>query len=173
MSQDASASADVARRYFDAIARQDLDAAIACWRLGGVDHLAPVGALRVPDEWRDYFEGLFASFPDFRYEVLDMLSESDRVAVHWRASGTFTGRPFNGIRATGGPVQVEGLDLVRTKDGAIVHLDSHWDDTAIGRQLGLLPDRGSGQERVLLALFNFRIRLFSTVRRVRRSRTLR
>jgi predicted ester cyclase len=169
VSHNAPGAPDVARRYFDAIARQDLDAAVACWRLGGVDHLAPVGALRVPDEWRAYFEGVFASFPDFRYEVLDMVTQSDRVAVHWRTNGTFTGRPFNGIRATGGRLQVEGLDLVRVEGGVIVHIDSYWDDSAIGRQLGLLPNRGSGQERVLFALFNLRVRLGSTVRWARRS----
>jgi predicted ester cyclase len=152
-------SAEVAGRYFDAIARQDLDAAAAEWAPGGIDHLAPVGELRVPDEWREYFSSVFAAFPDFRYEVLATVTENDRVAVHWRASGRFTGRPYQGIKATGGRADAEGVDLLRIENGKIVRLDSYWDDAALTRQLGLLPERGSRQERALIALFNLRTRL--------------
>lgn len=34
-----SPSGNVARRYFDALGAHDLDAALACWRPGGVDRL--------------------------------------------------------------------------------------------------------------------------------------
>jgi predicted ester cyclase len=152
-------AADVAGRYFEAIARQDLDAAAGCWREGGIDNLAPVGELRVPDEWRAYFSDLFAAFPDFRYEVLSTVAEGDLVAVHWRASGRFTGASYQGIRPTGGRADAGGLDLVRVEDGKIVRLDSYWDDASVTRQLGLLPPRGSRQEKGLVALFNLRTRL--------------
>lgn len=158
-------NAEVALRYFDAIARQDLGAAAACWREGGIDHLAPVGELRVPDEWRPYFESVFAAMPDFRYEVLATVTEGDRIAVHWQAEGTFTGRPYQGIKATGGGVRMEGVDLVRVEDGKIVRLDSYWDDASVTRQLGLLPGRGSRQERALIGLFNARTRGARLLRR--------
>lgn len=152
---------EVARRYFEAVGRQDLDAAMACWHPGGIDHLAPVGELRVPDELRPYFEGLFAAMPDFRYEVLDLFERGDQVAVHWRASGNFTGRPYQGIRANGAAIRAEGADLVRVEDGLIRRLDSYWDDSALARQIGVLPARGSRQERALLGLFNAKTRLKS------------
>lgn len=154
-----STPSEVAARYFDAIARQDLDGAAACWKAGSIDHLAPIGELRVPEEWREYFSSLFAAFPDFRYEVLATVAEGDRVAVHWRASGRFTGAPYQGIRPTGGRADAEGIDLVRVEDGQIVRLDSYWDDASVTRQLGLLPPRGSRQEKGLVALFNLRTRL--------------
>jgi predicted ester cyclase len=150
---------EVARRYFDAISRHDLDAALACWRPGSIDHLAPVGELVAPEGMREYFSGIFAAFPNLTYEVRDTVAEGDRVAVSWRIAATFTGRPYNGILATGAQVESEGLDLVRVEDDLIVHIDSYWDDAAVGRQLGLLPARGSGQERALTALFNLRTRL--------------
>lgn len=80
----------VARRYFDAIGRRDLDAALACWKPGGVDRLVPLGNFRAPDGMRAYFEDLFAAFPDFHYELLDLVAEGDRVTVRWRAGGTGT-----------------------------------------------------------------------------------
>ncbi len=160
-----SGAAEVGLRYYDAIARRDLDAAAACWAPGGIDHVAPVGELRVPDEWRVYFGSLFAACPDFRYEVLGVVSEGDRVAVQWRAGGTFARGRFQGIRATGGRVDSEGIDLVTTADGLIQRLDSYWDDTAVGRQIGVLPAKGSRAERALLGAFNTRTRLASALRR--------
>jgi steroid delta-isomerase-like uncharacterized protein len=171
MSADSTAQpADVARAYFAAIGRRDLDAALACWAPGGVDHLAPVGELRAPDGIRAYFAELFAAMPDFSYEVREVLVDGDRVAVHWRAGGTFTGAPFQGIVANGAQIDATGLDLVRVADGLIQRNDSYWDDAAVARQIGILPPRGSRAERGLTALFNGRTRTATLLRR--RSRRL-
>lgn len=150
--------AAVAGRYFDAIGRRDLDAAAACWTPGGI-HLSPVGELRVPDEWREYFESVFAAMPDFRYEVLSTVAHDEHVAVPWRAVGNFTGQPYQGILATGARTETEGLDLVHVEDGKISRLDSYWDDAAVIRQIGLLPPRNSRRERALISLFNVSTRL--------------
>ena len=69
------------------------------------------------------------------------------------------GAPFDGVRATGGKVEAEGLDFVRVEDGLIVRNDSYWDDSSIARQLGLLPAKGSRQERMLKGLLNVKTRL--------------
>jgi steroid delta-isomerase-like uncharacterized protein len=147
-------AADVARKYFAAISAQDLDAAVDCWAPGAIDNLAPVGELRVPGEMRSYFEQVFAAFPDFRYELLDVVAGDRRVAVRWRAEGTFTGRPFEGIRANGARVRAEGADVLRVENGLIQRNDSYWDSAAVGRHIGLFPARGSAGERVLTAAFN-------------------
>jgi steroid delta-isomerase-like uncharacterized protein len=160
-----SEALEVVRRYFDAVARHDLDAAMACWAPGGIDHLAPVGELRVPEELRAYFVGLFAAIPDFQYEVLDLFEQGDKVAAHWRAKGLFTGGTYEGIRANGARIEAEGADLVRVEDGLIKRLDSYWDESALARQIGVLPAKRSAQERVLFALFNTRTRLKSLVGR--------
>jgi steroid delta-isomerase-like uncharacterized protein len=160
-----SPAAAVSRRYFESVGNQDLDAAMACWAPGGIDHLAPVGELRVPEELRAYFVELFAAMPDFRYEVLNLFEQGDQVAVHWRASGRFSGRPYQGIRANGTPITTEGADLIKVENGLIKRLDSYWDDAAIARQIGVLPARKSLQERALLGLFNTKTRLKSAIRR--------
>jgi steroid delta-isomerase-like uncharacterized protein len=148
-----------ARRYFDAVARHDLDAAAACWAPGAIDRLVPVGDLVVPSGWRPYFEEFLAAMPDFEYEVDTIVAEGDLAAVRWRAWGTFTGAPFQGIRPTGGRIEMEGIDLVVVEDGLIRRNDSYWDDSAVARQLGLLPAKGSRPERALIALFNARTRI--------------
>jgi ketosteroid isomerase-like protein len=161
-------ASEVVLRYFDAIARRDLDAAMECWAPGGIDHLAPVGELRVPDELRAYFQELFASMPDFQYEVLDLFEAGDKVAAHWRASGSFSGRSYQGIRPNLARIRAEGADLVQVENGLIKRLDSYWDDSETARQIGLLPAKKSRQERMLIGLFNTKTRLTSLVGRRRR-----
>ena len=160
-----SGATEAARNYYEAIARQDLDAAEACWIPGGIDHLAPVGELVVPEGWRAYFEELFAAVPDFQYEVADMISERDRVSVHWRASGTFSGEPLQGVRSNGARLSTSGVDVLQVENGLIRRLDSYWDDAGVARQIGILPAKGSRQERALTALFNARTRAGRMVRR--------
>jgi predicted ester cyclase len=157
------------RRYFDAIARQDLDAARACWAPGGIDHLAPVGELRVPDELRAYFTDLFGAIPDFQYEVIDLFGDGDKVAAHWRAKGTFTGHRYQGLESNGAEISAEGADLVRVENNLIKRLDSYWDESALARQIGVLPAKRSVQERAVFGLFNVRTRLRSVVGRRRRA----
>jgi predicted ester cyclase len=77
-------TSNVARRYFEALGAHDLDAAVACWRPGGVDRLVGSQDLIAPEGIRAYFSELFAAFPDFSFQILQELvdgRESDRVAL--------------------------------------------------------------------------------------------
>ena len=69
---------------------------MACWAPGGIDHLAPVGELRVPDELRAYFGELFAAMPDFKYEVLNLFEQGDQVAVPLARLGPLLGEAVSG-----------------------------------------------------------------------------
>jgi len=71
--------------------------------------------------------------------------------------------------ANGSTISTEGADLIQVEDGLIRRLDSYWDDSAIARQIGVLPARKSAQERVLLGLFNTKTRLKSLFGRRRRT----
>jgi steroid delta-isomerase-like uncharacterized protein len=160
-------ASEIVRRYFDAVARRDLDAAMACWAPGAIDHLAPVGELRVPEELRAYFEDLFAAIPDFQYEVLDLFAQGNKVASHWRAKGTFTGCRYQGLEPNGAEIRTEGADVAQVEDGLIKRLDSYWDESALARQIGVLPAKRSVQERTLFGLFNARTRAKSLIGRGR------
>ena len=157
--------AEVARRYFNATARRDLDAMEACWAPGGVEHVIGLGELRLPDEYRAYFTEVFESFPDFAYEVLDMITEGDKVAVHWRAGGTFTGKPYQGIQPNGKTGRIEGIDMVRVENGKVVRNDVSFDSASMMRSIGILPETGSSGERVTKALFNLRTKALGALGR--------
>jgi hydroxyacylglutathione hydrolase len=150
---------DVVTAYFDAVDRHDLDAMVTCWKPGGIDRIAPIGELTVPEGLRAFFGELFAAVPDIRFERLDVVSEGDKVVVRWRSVGTFCGGPFQGIAPTGARLDLEGADVLTVEDGLIRRNDAYYDGTQFARQIGLLPPLGSSTERRMTAAFNARTRV--------------
>lgn len=157
-----ASTTDVAKRYFEALAAHDLDAAVACWEPGGVDRLVGQQDLVAPDGIRGYFSELFAAFPDFGFEILDTTTYRSRCAVRWRVRATFAGPGrFQGLAANGARLDIEGCDVVTVQDDKIRSNHAYIDSGAIARQLGVLPPVGSRTEARLTRLANARSRLVS------------
>jgi glyoxylase-like metal-dependent hydrolase (beta-lactamase superfamily II)/predicted ester cyclase len=151
--------AKVARTYFDAVAARDIDAMAACWHPGGVDSIAPVGDLTVPDGLRAFFGELFTAVPDMRFEVLDVVAARNQAAVRWHSTGTFCGGPLQGVEPTGARIDLEGIDLLTVENGLIRRNDAYYDGTQLARQIGVMPPRDSAAERGMTSAFNARTRL--------------
>jgi steroid delta-isomerase-like uncharacterized protein len=159
---------EIAKRYFRAAADRDVDAMVACWAPGGLERFVGQQELTAPGGVREYFTGLFAAFPDFRFEVIDTTASRARVAVRWRASGTFAGPgSFQGFAPNGARIEVEGCDVLTVADDLIQRNDAYLDGGDVARQLGFLPPAGSTGEARLTRLANLRTRLESWVRGVR------
>jgi glyoxylase-like metal-dependent hydrolase (beta-lactamase superfamily II)/predicted ester cyclase len=159
-----ASTAEIARRYFAALAAHDLDLAAACWAPGGIDRLVGQPPLTAPDGIKEYFGALFAAFPDFELEVLDLTTYRTRTAVRWRARGTFAGPGrFQGFLPNGAVIEIEGCDVVTVADELIAHNDAYVDSGDIARQLGLLPPAGSLAERRLTRLANAGTRIRSRI----------
>lgn len=150
----------VARAYFDAVARRDIEAMAACWKPGTRDVIHGVSDMRVPEDLRQWFGELFASFPDFSFEVLDVIAADEKAAVHWHATGTFNGSArFEGLAPNGKRVDVQGCDVLTVRDGKVVHNDAYMNGAEMARQLGALPPQGSPPEKAMTALLNLKTRL--------------
>jgi len=159
-----ASTSDVAKRYFNALAAQDLDAAVACWAPGGIDRLVGQEELVAPDGIREYFGALFEAFPDFRFEILDTTTYRNRCAVRWRVRATFAGPGrFQGFIANGARIDIEGCDVVTVADEKIQRNDAYIDSGSIARQLGFLPPAGSRAEAGLAGLANLRTRIVSWI----------
>jgi glyoxylase-like metal-dependent hydrolase (beta-lactamase superfamily II)/predicted ester cyclase len=162
---------EIAKRYFAAVGERDLDGLTACWAPGGIDRFVGQRELIAPDGVREYFASLFAAFPDFSMKVLDTTASRSRVAVRWRASGTFAGPgTFQGFAPNGARIEIEGCDVVTVADDLVQHNDAYLDSGDIARQLGFLPEAGSPGEGRLTRLANLRTRIGSWVRGVRTER---
>jgi hydroxyacylglutathione hydrolase len=155
-----ASAAEIAKRYFAALAAHDLDAAVALWAPGAVDRLVGQQELIAPAGITEYFRGLFEAFPDFGFEVLEIVSGRKHAAVRWRATATFAGPgAFQGLVANGARLTLEGCDVVNVEDDLIRHNDAYLDGSDIARQLGILPPAGSQSEARLTRLANVRSRL--------------
>jgi hydroxyacylglutathione hydrolase len=150
----------VVREYFEALGRAERDAqqryyaADAQANLHGI--LGPTGRAEVAA----FFADLFDAFPDWRFAVVETVAEGDGVAVRWRARGTFAGPgSFMGFEPNGARVDLEGVDLVRIRDGRIAVLDAYMNGADLARQLGALPPQGSATEQRMAKAFNLTTRV--------------
>lgn len=158
----------VAREYFEAIGRQDLDAMVSSYRSGGAGRIHGVVELTVPDSYRQWFGNLFRAFPDLEFEIVDIAASGDRAAVRWRARATFSGDArFEGLAPNGARVDIEGCDMLTIEDGKIVENNAYTNWAQLGQQLGVLPPQGSFGEKAVTGIVNARTAATDTIRRLR------
>ncbi len=150
----------VARHYFAAIDARDLEQAVSLWAEGGREHVRGQVDVLAPDGVREFIGELLGAVPDLSMDVLSVTTEGDRAAVHWRMTGTFAGPGgFGELSPTGDPIELEGIDLLTVRDGLIQSNDAFSNSMTFARQIGLLPEQGSGAERRMASAFNAKNRL--------------
>lgn len=150
----------VARRYFDAIAARDVEAAVALWADGGREHVRGQVDVLAPEGVREFIGGLIEAMPDMRMEVVETTTEGERCAVRWTITGTFAGPgALNGVQATGSPLKLEGVDVLTVRDGKVQANDAFSDGLTVARQIGLMPPQESSAEQRLMGAFNVKTRV--------------
>jgi predicted ester cyclase len=107
------------------------------------------------EDVRMVLQDISTTFPDARFELLDVVAEAEWVVVRCLLSGTHlgTGRhPFvhegllAGVAPTGQRIRVQHVHMFRLRDGLVVE---HWgcrDDVGMMRQLGLPLEIAGSQE---------------------------
>jgi len=134
----------VVRRFFEEL-----------WNAGDLaladDIVAPQHVHHVGDDVRHGPEGvrqmassLREAFPDLHFTLEDVLSDADRVAVRWTATGTQTGAFFD-LDPTGRHARWTGMDMVRLHDGQLVELWANADGAALWEQLTDPPESNLSQ----------------------------
>jgi steroid delta-isomerase-like uncharacterized protein len=165
-SGQATDAASVARGYFEAVARRDVEAMASFWEPGARDVIHGVVDMRVPEGLRAWFGNLFAAFPDFSFEILDVVETGGKAAVHWHATGCFNGSArFEGLDPNGARVDLQGCDVLTVRDGRIVRNDAYMNGAEMARQLGALPPAGSLPEKAMTALLNLKTRIAARLKR--------
>jgi steroid delta-isomerase-like uncharacterized protein len=107
-----------------------------------------------------YFGALWDAFPDFSFELLDLVEEGDTAAARWRMTGTFAGPgSFQGFAPNGARIDVQGVDVVTMRDGKIVRNEAYTDGMTIARQLGMMPPADSPAEQRVAKAMNVRTRV--------------
>jgi len=122
--------------WIEGLNRGDVSVADAAFAPDCVVHITGVAApLCGVGPFKTLVGGLLAAFPDLHFTVEDQLTQGDRVAFRWRATGTHTG-PLGAAPPTGKPVALEGLIIDRLVDGKVQERWEQWDQSLMLQQLG-------------------------------------
>jgi steroid delta-isomerase-like uncharacterized protein len=92
-----------------------------------------------PADFIPFAQRLRGAFPDIRTTVEDVFGDDDNVAVRWSANMTHTGGDL-GIPPSHRKAHVTGMTMVRIKNGKIVSGWDNWDQLALMRQIGAVPE---------------------------------
>jgi steroid delta-isomerase-like uncharacterized protein len=156
----------VGRAYFEAVSRRDLDAMTAFYEPGGTGEIHGLVELHVPTSYRAWFGDLFAAFPDFELEIVEVIAEGNKAVVRWSATGTFSGSArFEGLDPNGAKVDIQGCDVLTIRDGRIQRNDAYMNAADLARQLGALPPAGSPIERLMTAALNVKTHVIDAIPR--------
>ncbi|MGH3505638.1 MAG: ester cyclase [Nocardioidaceae bacterium] len=131
-------------KYVELYNAGDLDGVMDLYAEDSVQ-LMPDGIFEGRRAIRDRLGQELAAFSDLAHRYISYVEEDEAFADEWLFMGTHTG-PFvlpdgTEVPATGKRVQVQGMELVRMRDGKITVDNLYYDNLAVAAQLGLLPQQ--------------------------------
>ncbi|WP_324719556.1 ester cyclase [Salinimicrobium sp. HB62] len=91
------------------------------------------------EDFRAYYQNFLTGFSEIDFKVVDIFEQGNKLVKHWRFKGKHTGN-FFGIPATGRAVDVEGVTLVKMKNGKIAQEHDFMDSMIFMQQLGLMSE---------------------------------
>jgi predicted ester cyclase len=94
------------------------------------------------------YQSLYATFPDFHWEIEAIFGDEDWITLNVTQTGTHLGAPempvlgglIHNVAPTGKRVSVANIHLFQIKDGLIVRHSAVRDDLGMMQQMGLLPE---------------------------------
>ena len=129
-------------RYVELYNAGDLDGIMELYAEDS-SQLMPDGTFEGRSVIRDRLAKELAAFSDLAHRVVSYVEEGDAFADEWVFVGTHTGPVVlpdgTEVPPTGKRVEVQGMELVRIRDGKIVVDNVYYDNLAVAAQLGLLP----------------------------------
>ena len=92
----------------------------------------------------EFLRGDKAAFPERNVTIDVILEQDDTIATEYTSVATNTGplvMPDGTVLPpTGKQIETKGMEVAQLRDGKIAVHHMYWDNMAVARQLGLLPD---------------------------------
>lgn len=89
------------------------------------------------ENFKAYYKNFLSGFSNVTFSIVDVLGQGDKIVKHWNFKGKHTG-DFFGIPATGREVNIDGVTLVKMKDGKIKQEQDFFDNLVFMQQLGII-----------------------------------
>ena len=103
-----------------------------------VDHEAEGSDPGGPEGEKELLGSIKESFPDWRWDVEDMLAAEDKVITRYVVRGTHSGE-YMGAQPTGKEIAFTGINIVRLEGGKVVESWGNSDQLDWLRQIGVVP----------------------------------
>lgn len=101
----------------------------------GVGQAEPGVKIHGPADFILFVHRIRGAFPDIKVTVEHAFGAGDMVIVRWSATMTHKGDHL-GIIASGKPVRITGMSMVRIREGKIAEGWDNWDQLAMMQQIG-------------------------------------
>ena len=88
------------------------------------------------DKFKAYYQNFITGFSEVQFTIVDVFGQGDKIVKHWNFKGKHTG-DFFGIPATGKTLNIDGVTLVKMKNGKIAQEQDFMDNVVFMQQLGL------------------------------------
>ena len=130
-------STTLMHRWFDQVWNQKNEAAIdEMFAEDGIGYgLGP--EIDGPKEFKPFFKNFISAYPDIHVDVLDTVSEGDKIAARCHVTGTHQGNGLN-LAPTGEKVDFNGMVIVQVRDGKIWRSWNEFNFMQMYTQLGRL-----------------------------------
>jgi predicted ester cyclase len=103
-----------------------------------VDHEAEGSQFGGPEGEKELLSSIRRSFPDWRWDVEEMLAAQDKVITRYVVRGTHQGE-YRGAAPTNKEVAFTGINIVRLEGGKVVESWGNSDQLGWLRQIGVVP----------------------------------
>jgi steroid delta-isomerase-like uncharacterized protein len=131
---------DLVRRNAEALNNRDVTEVEATMAADLVRHsqATPELEIRSLEQFKEFLQEDWATFPDSRITITHLVAEGDLVAIWGTYAGTQQGQmgPFP---ATGNRMELDIAGVFRIEDDKIAEIWVTWDNVAGLAQLGLMP----------------------------------
>ena len=88
------------------------------------------------DGFKAYYQNFITGFSNVEFTIVNLFGQGDNIVKHWNYKGTHSGE-FFGMPATGKSVNIDGITLVKMKDGKIAQEKDFMDSILYMQQLGV------------------------------------
>jgi steroid delta-isomerase-like uncharacterized protein len=133
------------RQYFEAFDRQDTE------RIGQLvsssNYSLHISGMP-PMDWnvtKQFYAAAWSSFPDLHHDILDLVTEGNKVAVRYNIIGTHKGE-LQGIPPTGKEVSFSAMDFITLIDGKVAEEWEIADTMGLMQQIGAIPTPPSASD---------------------------
>lgn len=89
-------------------------------------------------EYEEWIEVMRTAYPDLNVSILEVVTEGDKIVLHWLFKGTNDGA-LRHSPASGRYVTLPGMTLFQLRDGKVAHARWYYDVIAVYKQLGRVP----------------------------------